>query len=316
MPIRTGVAAIVTAGVPILAGSLHAGIGLGVALGAAAGAGCLALLVEPNASVRRERETASAAVGTAVQASLDGFAGGLRLERVQLEDATAALRATFDHERSAAAATRREAAERASAAAVRARANGEHSVGAAQGIGEAVGRLGASVTVVEEASRRGAEMLTVSETVDAFSTTLIELADQAKLVSLNATIEVARSGRKDSSVAVFADELRSLAERMREAGRSVTSIAERLREHARAVTTTMAQSGDSLTAADAALRAASDGLRSVIEASMENLAFLEAAAHAATTDGALDLAVTRVQGATTAFVKALGSAYPASSTAD
>jgi hypothetical protein len=78
----------------------------------------------------------------------------------------------------------------------------------------------------------------------------------------------------------------------------------------------MAQSGESLTVADEALRDASNGLRDVITASMENLAFLEATANAATSDGALDLAVTRVQDATSAFVKALGSAYPASSPAD
>jgi methyl-accepting chemotaxis protein len=314
--VREATAAALATAAPIVVGAIGSNAGAGVGAGVIAGAGVLALVAERTATARSQATTTTEAVAVAASARIEAFEAGLRLERAQLETATAELRATFDRERETTATSSREAVGRATSAAERARENAGSALDAARGVGEAVGRVAASIAAVTDAERRGEEMVRVSETVDAFSATLAELADQANLVSLNATIEVARSGRRDSSVAVFADELRSLAERMRERGREVTAIAERLREHARSVTGTMSQSRASLAAGEAALTGAGDGLRAVVQATGENVAFLEQVAASAGDGGSVGASIERVERAAAALLAALQSTAATSSRAD
>jgi twitching motility protein PilJ len=108
-------------------------------------------------------------------------------------------------------------------------------------------RLQGGLRVVEELASRWRE-------VDAVAELIYELADQANILSLNASIQAAQAGDAGRGFSVVAEEIQRLAERAGEATKRMEALAQALQGESQALAVTVEQSAAA--AGDSASRAA------------------------------------------------------------
>ena len=98
------------------------------------------------------------------------------------------------------------------------------------GIAQAMESLAHAERVIRESGEAVRRLEAASQAVEKFVATVVAVADQTDLLSLNAAIEAARAGEHGRGFAVVADEVRKLAADSARAADDVRGIVHRMRE--------------------------------------------------------------------------------------
>ncbi len=167
----------------------------------------------------------------------------------------------------------------------------------AQEIARAVDTLFAARALFERSASEIAALRDSLGVVDAFATTISEIASQTNLLALNAAIEAARAGDAGRGFAVVAEEVRHLAEESQRAARQVATNVERIRDGvlgtSRAVESGATQMRDVTVVADAARGALADIQAAVARVEQASTLVGEAVAANATALASVEEAIIR-----------------------
>jgi hypothetical protein len=114
-----------------------------------------------------------------------------------------------------------------------AEASGAASARGADAVAATVDGMGAARDRVEAIQEKIGALSSQTDQIGDIIATVNEIAEQSKLLALNASIEAARAGESGRSFSVVANEMRDLAEQSKQATRAVRALLQGIREATR-----------------------------------------------------------------------------------